>query len=46
MEHSAKNFTSFINAKIRGVEANIRKNPVNFINAYIERKSQMVTITS
>ena len=42
MEHNAKNFTNFINGKIRGVEANIRKNPVDFINAYIERKSQMV----
>lgn len=42
MEHNAKNFTNYINAKIRGVEANIRKNPVDFINAYIERKSQMV----
>ena len=42
MEHNAKNFTNFINGKIRGVEANIRKNPVEFINAYIERKSQMV----
>ena len=42
MEHNAKNFSSFINAKIRGVEATIRKNPADFINAYIERKSQMV----
>ena len=42
MEHNAKNFSNFINAKIRGVEATIRKNPVDFINAYIERKSQMV----
>lgn len=45
MEHNAKNFTNFINGKIRGVEATIRKNPVEFINAYIERKSQMVTKT-
>ena len=42
MEHNAKNFTSFINGKIRGIEANFRKNPTDFINAYIERKSQMV----
>ena len=42
MEHNAKNFTNYINSKIRGVEANIRKKPVDFINAYIERKSQMV----
>lgn len=42
LEHNAKNFSSFINGKIRGVEATIRKNPVDFINAYIERKSQMV----
>ena len=45
MEHNAKNFTNYINAKIRGVEANIRKNPVDFINVYIERKSQMVIRT-
>ena len=42
MEHNAKSFSDYINAKIRGVEANIRKKPVDFINAYIERKSQMV----
>ena len=42
MEHNAKNFTNYINAKIRGVEATIRKKPVEFIKAYIERKSKMV----
>lgn len=42
MEHNAKNFTNYINCKIRGIEATIRKNPVEFINAYIERKAQMV----
>ena len=42
IEHNAKNFTNYINCKLRGVEATIRKNPVDFINAYIERKSQMV----
>ena len=42
IEHNAKNFTNYINCKLRGVEATIRKNPVEFINAYIERKSQMV----
>lgn len=42
MEHNADNFTKYINSKIRGVEASIRKNPEDFINNYIERKSQMV----
>lgn len=42
MEHNAKNFTNYINCKLRGVEATIRKKPADFINAYIERKSQMV----
>ena len=42
IEHNAKNFTNYINAKIRGVEATIRKKPIDFINAYIERKSEMV----
>ena len=42
MEHNAKNFTNYINAKIRGVEVTIRKKPIDFINAYIERKSEMV----
>lgn len=42
MEHTAHNFRSYINNKLRGIEASINKNPVDFINAYIERKSQMV----
>ena len=42
MEHNKANFSNYIKAKIRGVEANIRKKPTEFINAYIERKSQMV----
>ena len=42
MEHNAKNFTNYINCKLRGVEATIRKKPADFINAYIVRKSQMV----
>lgn len=41
-EHNKENFENFLKNKIRGVEASIRKNPVDFINAYIERKSQMV----
>lgn len=42
MEHSKENFESFLKNKIRGVEASVRKNPEDFINNYIERKSQMV----
>lgn len=42
MQHNAKNFTNYINCKLRGVEATIRKKPADFINAYIVRKSQMV----
>ena len=42
LEHSKANFEAFVQSKIRGVEANIRKSPVEFINAYIERKSKMV----
>ena len=42
LEHNDKNFSSIISGKMRGVETTIRKNPVDFINAYIERKSQMV----
>ncbi len=41
-EHNKENFENFLKNKIRGVETSIRKNPVDFINAYIERKSQMV----
>ena len=42
LEHNAKNFSNYINARIRGIEATIRKNPTEFINAYIKRKTQMV----
>lgn len=42
MIHSKDNFEEFMRSKIRGVEANIRKNPVEFINAYIARKANMV----
>lgn len=41
-EHNKENFESFLKNKIRGVEASVRKNPEDFINNYIERKSQMV----
>lgn len=41
-EHNKENFENFLKNKIRGVEASILKNPVDFVNAYIERKSQMV----
>ena len=42
MEHNAKNFSDYINGKIRGVEARNHKDARAFIEAYIERKSQMV----
>ena len=42
LEHSRKNFEAFVSSKIRGVEFSIRKNPADFINDYIERKSMMV----
>lgn len=42
IEHSKKNFEIFLNSKIRGIEASFRKNPVEFINAYIDRKVNMV----
>lgn len=42
LEHNAQNFSNYINARIRGIEATIRKNPTEFINAYIKRKTQMV----
>lgn len=40
--HSKVNFEMFLNSKIRGTEASFRKNPVEFINAYIDRKINMV----
>lgn len=42
LDHNAKNFKSYINDKLRGIEASSRKNPTNFINAYIKRKTDMV----
>ena len=42
MKHSKDDFESFIKSRIRGFEAIIRKKPVEFINAYIERKIKMV----
>jgi hypothetical protein len=42
LRHCKDSFEAFLKSKIRGIEANIRKNPVEFINAYIERKIKMV----
>lgn len=42
LEHSKGNFDKFLKSKIRGVEANVRKYPIEFINAYIKRKTKMV----
>ena len=42
VEHSADNFKRIIECKIRGVEAQIRKNPKDFIEDYIKRKARMV----
>ena len=42
VEHSAENFKRIIECKIRGVEAQIRKNPKDFIEDYIKRKARMV----
>ncbi|MBQ6988476.1 MAG: tyrosine-type recombinase/integrase [Alistipes sp.] len=42
LEHSADNFKRIIESKIRGVEAQIRKNPKDFIEDYIQRKARMV----
>lgn len=41
LEHSADNFKRIIECKIRGVEAQIRKNPKDFIEDYIKRKARM-----
>lgn len=41
VEHSKSNFEAFLKSKIRGEEANIRKSPKAFIEAYIERKVNM-----
>lgn len=42
MVHSRANFDEYLKARIRGIEANVRKHPIEFINAYIERKTKMV----
>lgn len=42
IKHSAENFKRIIESKIRGEEAAIRKNPKDFIEDYIKRKSRMV----
>ena len=41
MEFSKETFEAFIAAKLRGQEAMIRKNPLDFIQNYIERKKSM-----
>ncbi len=41
MDFSKETFESFITAKLRGKEAMIRKNPLDFIQDYIERKKSM-----
>lgn len=41
LEHSADNFKRIIECKIRGEEAQIRKNPKDFIEDYIKRKARM-----
>lgn len=41
VEHSAENFKRIIECKIRGVEAQIRKSPKDFIEDYIKRKARM-----
>lgn len=42
VKHSKRNFEDFMNCRIRGKEALVRKTPTNFVNAYIERKARMV----
>lgn len=41
MEHSKERFETYIKAKLSGVEALMRKNPLNYIEDYIERKKSM-----
>ena len=41
IKHSAENFKRIIESKIRGVEAQIRRNPKDFIEDYIKRKTRM-----
>lgn len=42
IEFSGETFKAFIEAKIRGVEASYSQNPKSFIEAYIQRKTNMV----
>lgn len=42
MEFSKETFEAFITAKLKGKEALIRRNPLDFIQDYIERKKNMV----
>lgn len=41
MDFSKQTFETFLTAKLRGKEAKIRKNPLDFIQDYIERKKTM-----
>ena len=41
-DHTKENFENYLKNKINGVEADIRKNPLSFIQDYIERKKCMV----
>ena len=41
MDFSKETFEAFLTAKLRGKEAMIRKNPLDFIQDYIERKKSM-----
>ena len=41
LEFSKETFEAFLTAKLRGKEAMIRKNPLEFIQDYIERKKSM-----
>lgn len=42
IEYSGTAFKAFIEAKIRGVEASYSKSPKSFIEAYIQRKCEMI----
>lgn len=42
IEYSGTAFKAFIEAKIRGVETSYSKNPKSFIEAYIQRKCEMI----
>lgn len=41
MDFSKETFEAFLTAKLRGKEARIRKNPLDYIQDYIERKKSM-----